>query len=246
MTDTLTLHRPFQVPTDTGAVVVNQSAIDATEVVEHPLFKSWFDALDERYVVHRITIQSVDKFGSHIRFIKMLVEATDVDDNTIPGVVFLRGDSVAILPVLICEGVEYALLTTQSRLPTTHFDYQEIPAGSLENGTFAGTAVREMKEETGLDLNDFTRIELTTQPLFLSPGACDEEMTFFAARRKVTKAELDELRGKMTGVAEENERIVLNVVPLDALALSPDAKTVLAWALYKYGYTVEQLKRGVV
>lgn len=42
------------------------------------------------------------------------------------------------------------LLTLQPRIPVPHLSFPELPAGMLDgSGNFAGTAAKEIEEETG-------------------------------------------------------------------------------------------------
>ncbi|HLF66347.1 MAG TPA: hypothetical protein VI522_01895, partial [Gammaproteobacteria bacterium] len=69
--------------------------------------------------------------------------------------------------------------------------------------------------------------------VYPSPGACDEFLSIFLDYRYVTKDFLAGLRGKLTGLAEEHERIVLEVVPLGRVPFeAPDAKALSALMLY--------------
>ena len=56
----------------------------------------------------------------------------------------------------------------------------ELPAGSLDEGEdpLVG-ARRELREETGLDADEITRVG----EAYLAPGYCDEYMSFFVARQ---------------------------------------------------------------
>lgn len=55
----------------------------------------------------------------------------------------------------------------------------ECPAGMLdEDGNFIGVAAKELKEETGLEIEEKKLIPLGS--IYPSPGGCDEEVILFA------------------------------------------------------------------
>ncbi len=220
---------------------------------ESGLLTKWATGLDKRFFLHGILVQSVDLFGSRVGFVKISAHITGrnadgtPDGQRIPGIVFLRGDSVGILVVLECPAeidpasIEmpretYAVLTVQPRAPTRAFDVTEIPAGMLDgSGDFTGIAAKELAEELG---DDFAISEKDLVPLggpiFLSPGGCDERLQLFCCTRTMDRARAMALKGRLTGALAEGERITLTVVPLDTLAEIPDAKTQLAYLKYRH------------
>ncbi len=220
---------------------------------ESGLLTKWAEGLDKRFFLHAILVQSVDLFGARVGFVKISANITGrnadgtPDGERVPGIALLRGDSVGILVVLTCPteidpaGVEmppetYAVLTVQPRTAARSFNFFEIPAGMLDgSGDFRGIAAKELAEELGAD---FTISEKDLVPLgepaFLSPGACDERIHLFSYTRDMNRAHVMTLKGRLTGVVSEGERITLSVVPLDTLAEIPDAKTQLAYLKYRH------------
>jgi len=208
-------------------------------------FKEWVKSLDPRFNVRSIEFQSVD-VGDHgrqpqVRFIKFRADVVDSDGKPLPGIVFMRGGAVAILVILECEGEEYTLLTLQPRFPGGFFSFSEIPAGTMEDDNFVGSAARELEEETGIKIRKEDLIDLTAlvygdkfKGVFSTVGASDEFIRIFGFRKQVDKQYLDNLRGKRTGLACENEQITLKVIKLKDLPLeTPDAKALAALMLYE-------------
>src|SRR5262249_50206886 len=122
----------------------------------------------------------------------------------IPGIVFMRGGAVGMLPVLTCKGKKYTVLTVQPRVPSGRFDFVEIPAGMLDgSGKFGGVAAKELKEELGMDVSEDMLIDLTEfagygSGVFVSPGGTDETLRLFAFEQEVTEEELASYEGKCT------------------------------------------------
>ena len=102
-------------------------------------------------------MQSVDVFGSgRIGFVKVNITAYEVaTGNRVPGILFLRGGSVAVLPLIVTEDGE--LSTIICRQMSVAFGYPTLgcPSGMLDgDGDFVGKAVQEVREETGIELAD--------------------------------------------------------------------------------------------
>lgn len=157
------------------------------------------------------------------------------------------------------EGEEYAILTVQPRVPAGSLSFVELPAGMIDDsGTFAGAAAKEIEEETGLkissdELVDLTQLVASTrsptsndqdeaeeekEPLqhamYPSPGGSDEFIPLFLARKTMPAAEIDALKGKLTGLRDHGEKITLEIVRLQDVwkAAWRDGKALAAMALY--------------
>ncbi|KAJ1966925.1 hypothetical protein IWQ62_002163 [Dispira parvispora] len=239
--------------------------IDLEEVLEFPPFQRWVrtfaqyqksdhnthQTLAQDIQINSVDIQSVDRFGKGaIGFIKFQVDAHYVSTGaSLPGVVFMRGGSVAILLILQADEEphqEYTVLTVQPRLAVPDFTHPELPAGMLDgSGEFQGKAAQELEEETGIQVHQTDLIDMTelaygnssetqsTPGVYTTPGACDEFIRLFACRKKLSQSKIDELKGKLTGLRAEGEAITLRLCPLDSLwRQTQDAKTLAAWALY--------------
>lgn len=147
---------------------------------------------------------------------------------------------------------KYVLLTLQPRIAAGSLGFTEIPAGMLDDGTFAGAAAKEIEEECGIKVPESELIDLTAlalsdeattesgsevklgQGMYPSPGACDEYIPIFLHEKKVPRQQLEDWQGKLTGLREEGEKITLKVVKLKDLWRegARDGKTLSALALY--------------
>lgn len=204
--------------------------------------------------IHSVEIQSVDMFGVVVGFVKIHAHAMLHEERNpttqrqaLPGICFLRGDGVAILVALYdCQDDDkknaYAILVDQPRVPIGQASTLELPAGMLDgSGNVAGVAIQELQEECGIqvrakDLVDLTALACndavgTSLPIAAvppSPGGCDEFIRYMYMEKRVTRQELADLQGRLTGLREHGEYISLRVVPLaDVWRVSGDAKAMM-------------------
>lgn len=218
------------------------------------------------YALQSITIQTIDRFGGNrLGFIKMKAVVKNADGESLPGSIFLRGGAVAMLIILTCNEdptERYCLMCRQPRVPAGSLDFQELPAGMLDDsGTFAGAAAKEIEEECGMQIPESELIDLTKlaaehqaqqlasspgdgdagaqerlqQALYSSCGGSDEFIAIFLHEKKLPRKEIDEMRGKLTGLRDHGEKITLKVVKLEDLWWEgrADGKSLGAVALYE-------------
>ncbi|KAK4186419.1 NUDIX family hydrolase [Podospora australis] len=172
----------------------------------HP-FKSWLSTLTtslanqhaspshpfhkDPYKLHSITIQSFDLFGgSRVGFLKLQSDVRNSAGEWLPGAVFLRGPSVAMLVILMPDDFDnpryeeanfspedmdgfdeekYVLLTVQPRIAAGSLEFVELPAGMVdEEGNFRGAAAKEIEEELGMKIS---ADELTCMSDLVPPAA---------------------------------------------------------------------------
>ena len=272
-TMTTTFHLPStspSVPVHIPSESLHTATASESELLNFPAFKTWLATLqrslslqqsqsnhefhNDAYVLRNITIQCVDRFGGgRIGFIKLKAEISNSSGESLPGSVFLRGGSIAMLITLQPNDVpadterdKHVLLTVQPRVPAGTLAMAELPAGMLDDaGTFAGAAAKEIEEETSLkipisQLTDLTALALPESSdglqkgVYTSCGGQDEFVPIFLHQRRVDRAELDKWTGKLTGLREHGEKITLKCMRLDSLwrECSRDAKALCAWSLY--------------
>lgn len=126
------------------------------------------------YALYSIVIQSFDMFGNKLGFLKLIAEVSNEAGERLPGSVFLRGPSVAMLIVLVPYDVvvepgnrssgntggskkivsneRFVILTVQPRVPAGSLEFFELPAGMVDGGALIGAAAGEIKEELGLEI----------------------------------------------------------------------------------------------
>ncbi|KIW26911.1 uncharacterized protein PV07_06699 [Cladophialophora immunda] len=291
----------FTLPnTNPSIPVTHPSTLTKDQLLNFPAFKTWLNTLQRSlslqhssashpfhgspYSLRSINVQSVDFFSGHrLGFLKLKATVTNDQGESLPGSVFMRGGSVAMLIILTpspspspCPEQsssratttttsqeqprpeeEYAILTTQPRVPAGSLSFVELPAGMIDDsGTFAGAAAQEIREETGLEiasdeLVDMTRLasSVTHAPhndpeeeeeqlqaaIYPSPGGSDEFIPIFLARKALPRAQIEALKGKLTGLRDHGEKITLQIVSLHEVwkVAWRDGKTLAAMALYQ-------------
>eukprot|EP01086_Lenisia_limosa_P003552 TRINITY_DN18134_c0_g1_i1.p1 TRINITY_DN18134_c0_g1~~TRINITY_DN18134_c0_g1_i1.p1 ORF type:complete len:283 (-),score=102.74 TRINITY_DN18134_c0_g1_i1:68-916(-) len=217
------------------------SSIKVEDALESSLFKNWMaDMESSTLTVKNIDIQCIDMFGPRVGFLKIKCDVFDTAGKRVPGICFLRGGAVGVLPVLHCNGEQYTLLTTQPRVPIGASQFPEIPAGMIDaEHHFAGVAAKEMKEETGLVMEASEMIDLTHMAygdkykgMYPSAGGCDEFLRLYLWEKDVDQSLIDDLHGKDTGAENENENIILRVIKLEDLwREAPESKALACLAL---------------
>ncbi|KAJ9612034.1 hypothetical protein H2200_003629 [Cladophialophora chaetospira] len=203
--------------------------------------------------------------GHRLGFLKLKAQVSNENGEHFPGSVFMRGGSVAMLIILTPSDKtpsdvpkeEYAILTVQPRIPAGSLSFIELPAGMIDDsGTFAGAAAKEIEEETGLEISseelvDMTQLASQISPsaskdddaaeeqlqngIYPSPGGSDEFIPIFLARKSLPTQEINDLKGKLTGLRDHGEKITLKIVKLDEVwkVAWRDGKTLAAMALYE-------------
>ena len=256
--------------------------LNESQILTFPPFTTWLNTLTHSlslqrsskshpfhkspYALKSIDIQAVDFFSSsRLGFLKLKAHITNDQGEHLPGSIFMRGGSVAMLIILQpSDGdgdEEYALLAIQPRIPAGSLSFTELPAGMLDDsGTFAGAAAKEILEETGLELSADELVDLTQlastftstttsnsasqsppdeetlqQAIYSSPGGSDEFIPIFLARKSLPMQQINELRGKLTGLRDHGENITLKVVRVEEVWKVGwrDGKTLAAMALYQ-------------
>lgn len=204
-----------------------------------------------RFSLRSIIVQSVDWFGKRIGFLKMETVVQNEKEEKLPGVVFMRGGSVAILMIIrpdYDEDQRLVIMTQQPRIPAGSLSFMEIPAGMIDDsGTFVGAAATEIKEETGLKVLEEELIDMTEKALanaqnpeshlkramYATPGGSDEYIALFLWERTLSRMQINEMESRLRGV--DHEKIRVKLVEYEKLWQegARDAKTLAACALYE-------------
>jgi 8-oxo-dGTP pyrophosphatase MutT (NUDIX family) len=205
------------------------------KILEFRPFLNWQQRLNEAdhiQNIQEILIQDVDFFGQRIGFLKFKVDMRWEDGSNLPGIVFSRGDSVAVFLVIEAEDEEWVVLVQQPRVPVGSMAFLELPAGMIDDSeSFVGVAAQELKEECGIvikeqDLTFLTRVAP-------SPGGCDEFVSIYKAKVTMSKQEADSLQGKLGGLHDHGERIMLKLARKEELYESQSMTVLAALCLHE-------------
>ncbi len=181
-------------------------------VRDEPKVKQWLDAVSkEGCEIHDIqTLSTVYKKSQDLLFAFLKTDVREPEGRRLPAYSFIRGHSAIIVPLAINKATkqEKFILIRQRRIGNGQ-DSLEFPAGmlDLEQQNPKGVAVKEMKEETGLEVNAEDFVLLNQHPLYVSPGLMDEALFYYGCRVYLTSEQWSALEGSTHGVESENEFI---------------------------------------
>jgi len=192
-------------------------------IIEAPKFKKFISSLDTDILeIIGIEINGVKWFcnpknpvAEKLGFLYLEMFASDKrNGKPVPGVVFLRGDAVAVYLRVRFENKKYVVLTKQVRGPIGNIAL-EIPAGMMDdNNSFTGVAMKEITEETGIVAPSKESLIPLTK-IWPSPGGCDEAIELFYLEVDIESGKFNEMHQKTYGEENENESIQLLLVPED-------------------------------
>ncbi|TAQ86209.1 hypothetical protein B7494_g5463 [Chlorociboria aeruginascens] len=263
----------FTLPDSDNVHVKLVDDLSKDQLLGFSAFKNWLNTLQSNlalqsnpahefhkspYTLRSITIQAIDRWGAanRIGFLKLTASIKNLSGESLPGSIFLRGASVAMMVILQPSDLppsspeeKHVILTVQPRVPAGGLQFVELPAGMVDDGTFTGSAAQEIKEELGLEIPEEELVNLTElaipgskeggevcpRGIFPSAGGCDEFVPVFLYEKRVPREQLREWTGKLTGLREEGEKISLKLVRLEDLWWegARDAKALGAWALWE-------------
>lgn len=145
-----------------------------------------------------------------ILFAMAEVDASDPEGRPYHKYLLLRGSAVVVVTVVenLDTGDRKFLMLRQRRIGSGG-DSLEFPAGMLDGEVDdpEGAAVRELEEETGLQVERGALIPLADRPLYSSSGLDDETIHYYACRVPLRDADFRALEGGQRGKAEEGEFI---------------------------------------
>jgi ADP-sugar diphosphatase len=252
----------WNIPSKTGPPIVRF----AKGLVEEGLTKEkvlgFTPFAEDPYFLRWIKIQAFDEFPVNgvrrILFIKLFAEVTTDDNDSgknefLPGVVFLRGGSVAILMIVRPTDApleRYVIMTEQARIAAGSLSFMEIPAGMLDDErNIKSAALREIEEEVGIfpkvdELVDMTKLavqnhkvsENIQSAMYPSPGGCDEFISIFLWEKELDRLDIENLKDRLTGDRAAAEKITVRLLEYEKLVAvgARDGKTLAAWSLYEY------------
>lgn len=205
------------------------------KALKAPQFSGWVERTRSGFDLRFVLVRDVLMFGARVGFVVVEADAWN-EGAKMPCFAVLRDPTVSIMPVLTVKdarGEKYVVLVREARLPVGQM-VAALPAGVIENEAAEIAALRELREETGLNLTASKPYRLQDTPVFLSPGGSSEEMMLYAVDIVLTRAEMDGLLGRKGGLADEHEHTTVCVVPLEEMPRhTPNAHCLLSWHLYQ-------------
>ncbi len=142
-----------------------------------------------------------------------------------------QADAVVIVPFIDTHAGRRLVVTREFRIPLWDYEYG-FPAGLIDDGESMDAAIiRELKEETGLDL---LRINHISMPVYSSGGLTDEScvMAMVEAQGDVSTQGQE--------ATEDIEVILMDVRDVQALMASGRKVSAKAWGLF---YHISQTGR---
>ena len=200
-------------------------------------FKSWRNVLLKNQIkINSIKeLHTVNKGNGEMLFTLVHIDAVDPDNHKLLPVVLIRGHFVSVVTCLIEKetGNKYFLLVKQRRVANGEIFY-EHPAGMCDSEPDPWkVAVKEVGEETGLQITRDNLRLLHPDPLYSSAGLLDEAGYFFACDIPLSRKEIDTFRDKPAGAIDENEVIITHVCTLsEVFSLIRNTNGLLATYLY--------------
>ena len=200
--------------------------VDSAVLEKTNLVSDWLSTVDPNWVIKKCTVMSVDVWPSGVVGFIELDVTYSIGDTQHNERIILSGGSVCAALVVKCsdDGKLYTVLVRQPRIASGMLTL-EYPAGMTDGSSdYRGTAIRELKEECGLDIDDSELIDvgamLGTDYFYVHSERFDEHTPIFMVKREMTKEQLQSLEGRECG-ADEDEQIVVRVIPIETLTKYP-------------------------
>lgn len=159
-------------------------------------------------------LADLPKPDGSLLFALMRARVEDPSGRPLPAYALIRGHAaVVVTEVRNRESGECRFLMLRQRRIGSGAEALEFPAGMLDEDVDdpAGVAVRELREETGLEVDRSRLFPLSPRPLYTSSGLDDEAIHYFGCSVELPAGEYHSLEGGIRGHAEEGERIRLEL-----------------------------------
>lgn len=207
--------------------------------LSEPKVADWIRNLEEAgcQVGEIKTLSQQVKDNGELLFAYLHADITAPEGYKLLPIIFLRGHAVLVVVQVVCHetGEKKFLMVEQRRIAMGRINL-EFPAGMLdrdvENPGFV--AVKELFEETGIEIDQKELHPLSDRLLYSTPGACDEGIWFYGAVVALTTEEMQDVHGRVRINESENERIrVVLKSEEEFLAETESLQALLAYHLFK-------------
>lgn len=195
-------------------------------ILAAPKVKEYFETINpDDMTVQRVEIFHGYKFGRNLGFAYMEVLSTHTKTGkNLPGVVFLRGDSVACLIVIEEEetGKLFFVLVEQVRVPSGRKKTEGSAGMADEEVTeLSGPMIKEIEQETGIKVKNTGTKNADPKKQFNyleklgvmepSPGGTRERIHLYWYQVKMSSAKIAELHNKNIINEEADKAEILKV-----------------------------------
>lgn len=226
----------------------SKDAFGSEVLRQSPKFKVWKRNIESSGCVIRKleSLQELCKPDGSLLFALLKSRVEDPKGRPLPAYALLRGGASLVVPVVenAVTGERKFLMIRQRRIGHGHASL-EFPAGMLDKdvGDPAGVALRELREETGLDIAPEDLHSLCDKGLYSSPGLDDETIHFFTCHIVLSPESIANLDGSEKGEADEHEYIQTSLWTI-AEALPEMDSLQARLALYLYGEYKQRRSNG--
>lgn len=182
------------------------------------------------HIEERCTIR---KRNGEVLFSMVEMDATAPDGQKLLPIALLRGHFVSVLTCFIDKNTKerYLLLVKQYRVSNGAISY-EYPAGMCDSEADPyAVAIKEVKEETGFEVQREQLQLMNEQLLFSSPGLLDEGGYLFWCEIELSHEEMQAFQDKTAGAENEREFIQTAVVPIGQVLSIVNSMTSVAQLL---------------
>lgn len=184
-------------------------------VLHNPQLKRWRERIESNgnEVLHLEVLASVYRNGSQLVGSFLDTVLLTSEGQKIARCFIMKGDSVVVVPVLICDDdCVYTLMVEQRRIIDGGLAL-EFPAGSLDKSSDdpRETACREVKEELHLTIAAGDMLPLADRPVKVNTSSSADLVYFFYFQQNVTRLFIEDMEGHITGCHEDNEYIRVRV-----------------------------------
>lgn len=209
-------------------------------LAEAPKYRAWKRIVEANGCVIRGVelLADLPKRDGSLLFALIKARVEDPAGRPLPAYALLRGHAVVIVTeVANRESGERKFLMLRQRRIGNGAETLEFPAGMVDENVDdpAAVALKELREETGLEARRDQLIRLCDRPLYTSSGLDDEAIHYYGCSLDLPPDQYHALEGGIRGEADEGEHIRLELWDHDrALPMIDSVQVRLGFSLW-YG-----------
>ena len=182
------------------------------KLLASPKYRAWKHTVEANGCVIRQVelVADLPKQDGSLLFALLKARVEDPSGRPLPAYALLRGHAVVVVTEVVDrESGERKFLMLRQRRIGSGAETLEFPAGMMDENVDdpAAVAVKELHEETGLEVRREQLIRLCERPLYTSSGLDDEAIHYFGCSLELPPGAYHALKGSLRGKAEEGEFI---------------------------------------